>query len=272
MLPIAGIVGTELLVKKVTGKTLLGRTIDAIKAKRQEKIKTAEEAAKAALELAADIAKSEKQSQTALRIAKEIKPGDMDPTLGILRRPESEIPVGKVGSLTPAGREKIAQVLQSTGEDLTSATKELIRAKPGETHKYLKSAGAITPEDIEMGLKGAKDIAMTGKEVAGKVGRAATTPLPGSSSAVASGLAQLGAGIAGEYAGEYLVKPAAEKIGLTDLLAKGISTVVPNSILAAGNSPAEDERADEEISNNLKRMGIRSGRLRGPMGIDIGKK
>jgi hypothetical protein len=118
----------------------------------------------------------------------------------------------------------------------------------------------VNPEALESGLEGVKNVVMTGKDVGNKLRTAAT------------GLAQLGAGIAGEYAGEYLVKPSAEKIGLTDLLAKGISAVVPNSVLAAGNSPAEDERADEEISNNLRRMGIKSDRLSGPMGIDIGKK
>ena len=62
---------------------------------------------------------------------------------------------------------------------------------------------------------------MTGKEVAGKVVKAATTPLPGSSSAIASGLAQAGAGVAGALAGEYLVKPAAEKAGVFKAVESG---------------------------------------------------
>jgi hypothetical protein len=118
----------------------------------------------------------------------------------------------------------------------------------------------VNPETLESGLEGVKNVVMTGKDVGNKLRTAAT------------GLGPTVAGIAGELAGEYVVKPAAENLGLTDLLAKGISAVVPNSILAAGNSPAEDERADEQISNDLKKMGIKSGRLRGPMGIDIGKK
>ena len=77
--------------------------------------------------------------------------------------------------------------------------------------------------------------------------------------------------LAGEMLAPYVQK-AGEETGLIDALARGISAVVPNSILAAGNSPAEDERADEQISANLRKMGSKSGRLTGPMGIDIGKK
>jgi hypothetical protein len=77
--------------------------------------------------------------------------------------------------------------------------------------------------------------------------------------------------LAGEMLAPYVQK-AGEETGLINALARGISAVVPNSILAAGNSPAEDERADEQISANLRKMGSKSGRLTGPMGIDIGKK
>ena len=77
--------------------------------------------------------------------------------------------------------------------------------------------------------------------------------------------------LAGELVAPYVEKMG-EKTGIIDTLAKGISAVIPNSILAAGNSPADNERADQEISNNLKKMGIKSGRVSGPMGIDIGKK
>jgi len=80
-------------------------------------------------------------------------------------------------------------------------------------------------------------------------------------------VAQLAGGLVAPY-----VQKAGEETGLIDALARGISAVVPNSLLAAGNSPAEDERADEQISANLRKMGIKSGRLAGPMGIDIGKK
>ena len=90
-------------------------------------------------------------------------------------------------------------------------------------------------------------------------------------SPLAAGAASIGAGIVGGLAAEYVVKPAAEKTGLTDLLAKGISSIIPNSILAAGPSPAEEERENEEASERLKKMGIQSGKLRGPFETDIGK-
>lgn len=215
------------------------------------------------------------QKKLISRIGGNIKPGQVGPDGQLLRDPN--LAIGQKGSMQDAGLEytgdlvKVATETQSgvKGGRLTAGAEKMLRQK---NSPVLRSIGTITPEDIELLGQGVKDLGMTGKEVAGKVGRAATRPLPGSSSALATGLVQTGVQLAGELAGEYLVKPAAEKIGLTDLVTKGISTVVPNSLLAAGNSPAEDERADEEISNNLKRMGIRSGRLRGPMGIDIGKK
>ena len=215
------------------------------------------------------------QKKLISRNAENIQPGEIGPEGQVLRDPNLKI--GEKGSMKDAGidlvreRVKAATETQSgvKGGRLTAGAEKMLRQK---NSPFLRSIGTITPEDIELLGQGAKDLAMTGKEVAGKVGRAATRPLPGSSSALATGLVQTGVGLAGELAGEYVVKPAAEKIGLTDLVAKGISAVVPNSILAAGNSPAEDERADEEMSNNLTRAGIRSGRLRGPMGIDIGKK
>ena len=155
----------------------------------------------------------------------------------------------------PGAFEMVSRVVPP-GEQMNPAVQQRIL-----TGNYSTSPGMIgNPEALESGLEGVKNIVMTGKDVGNKLRTAAT------------GLGPTVAGIAGELAGEYVVKPAAENLGLTDLVAKGISAIVPNSILAAGNSPAEDERADEEISNNLKRLGIKSGRLRGPMGIDIGKK
>jgi len=275
---------------ELLGRGWLARSInDARNEKRLEKVaqeRAAAEAAVIAKEEAEKIAlaaanaakeaKLERTQKNVIRtIAGNIKPGQLGPNGELLRDPN--LAIGQEGSMLDAGRDYTANLTKARtevesgvkGGRLTAGAEKMIRTKQA---KVLKSIGTITPEDVEMALQGAKDVAMTGREVAGKVGRAATRPLPGSSSALATGLVQAGVGLAGELAGEYLVKPAAEKIGLTDLLAKGISAVVPNSVLAAGNSPAEDERADEEISNNLRRMGIKSGRLTGPMGIDIGKK
>jgi hypothetical protein len=86
---------------------------------------------------------------------------------------------------------------------------------------YSYPAMLADPDVLKAGLEGAKDIAMTGKEVAGKVVKAATTPLPGSSSAIASGLAYGGAQLVGNLAGENLVKPAAEKAGVFKAVESG---------------------------------------------------
>jgi hypothetical protein len=261
------------------GRGWLARLItDARNEKRLEKVvqqRTAAEVAEAARKAAEEAKLTRTQKTEIIKNAGNIKPGQLGPNGELLRDPN--LAIGQEGSMLDAGRDLVRERVKSSTESLsgvkggrlTTDAEKMLRTKQA---KVLKSIGTITPEDVEMALQGAKDVAMTGREVAGKVGRAATRPLPGSSSALATGLVQAGVGLAGELAGEYLVKPAAEKIGLTDLLAKGISAVVPNSVLAAGNSPAEDERADEEISNNLRRMGIKSGRLTGPMGIDIGKK
>jgi hypothetical protein len=264
---------------ELLGRGWLARSInDARNEKRLEKVaqqRTAAEAAEAARKAAEEAKLTRTQKTEIIKNAGNIKPGDIGPSGELLRDPNLQI--GEKGSMLDAGRDLVRERVKSATETqsgvkggrLTADAEKMLRTRQADV---LKSIGTITPEDIEMAMQGAKDVAMTGREVAGKVGRAATRPLPGSSSALATGLVQGGVGLAGELAGEYLVKPAAEKIGLTDLLAKGISAVVPNSVLAAGNSPAEDERADEEISNNLRRMGIKSGRLTGPMGIDIGKK
>lgn len=272
--PLAIIGGTELLAKGLSKKTITGRAFDIIKGMKEQ----AKQAKQAEVAEIARKAAAEKQIQSALRIAKDIKPGEVDPTLGVLRRPESEKAVGAVGSLTPFGREKIAQVLQSTGDELAPETKELIRAKPGETHKYLRSIGAITPEDIEAASQGLKDVAMTGKEVAGKVGRAATRPLPGSSSALATGLARGGAGIVGDIVGEYIVKPAAEKAGVfkavesgtrsalsaaPDWVAKvadpalGVAQVILDPVSSAVSAMQEpmEQGAEKEAEELIKRAG-----------------
>lgn len=83
----------------------------------------------------------------------------------------------------------------------------------------------------------------------------------------------VGGPMVAQIAGEMLapeVEKIGEKTGIIDALAKGISSIVPNDILAAGSSPAEQERADQKVSERLKNMGIQSGRLRGPMGVNVG--
>lgn len=135
-------------------------------------------------------------------------------------------PAGK-GAPTPktrAGAYEAARLPGGPGVPLESEA--VARIQRGG---YSYPAMLSDPDVLKAGLKGAKDIAMTGKEVARKVVRAATTPLPGSSSAVASGLAYAGAGLAGTLAGEYLVKPAAEKAGVFKAVESGTRSALTAS-------------------------------------------
>jgi len=92
----------------------------------------------------------------------------------------------------------------------------------------------------------------------------------------ASGLRAMVGGAApiiGSIAGEMIapeVEKVGEETGLIDLIAKGITSIVPTDILAAGPSPAEEKRQNLELTQRLKSMGSKSGRLVGPFGIDIG--
>lgn len=84
---------------------------------------------------------------------------------------------------------------------------------------------ALEPQDPMSELLGrAKEgIELTGKDVKAATSalrRGATTPLPGSKSPAVSSAAQLGAGIVGAMAGEYVVKPALEKAGVFDATEK----------------------------------------------------
>lgn len=73
------------------------------------------------------------------------------------------------------------------------------------------------------------------------------------------------AGPAAQIAGEVLAEPirkAGESSGLIDTLAKGISAVVPTDILAAGPSPAEEERQEQETEEKLRKMKVNPAILR----------
>ncbi len=97
------------------------------------------------------------------------------------------------------------------------------------TGNYSYPAMLADPDVLKAGLEGVKDVAMTGKEVAGKIVKAASTPLPGSSSAIASGLARGGAGVVGDIVGEYIVKPAAEKAGVFKAVEAGTRSALSAS-------------------------------------------
>jgi hypothetical protein len=207
--------------------TLMDRIVSKIgkqKGLQQEiaSIKAAEEAK--AIAAANELSLERTQKKLISRTANNIQPGEVGLSGELLRDPNLKI--GERGSMKDAGidvvreRVKAATATESgvEGGRLTAGAEKMLRQK---NSPVLRSIGAITPEDVEMAMQGAKDVAMTGKEVAGKVGRAATTPLPGSSSAVVSGLSKLGAGVVGGLAGEYLVKPAAEKAGVFKAVESG---------------------------------------------------
>ena len=73
------------------------------------------------------------------------------------------------------------------------------------------------------------------------------------------------AGPAAQIAGEVLAQPvqrAGESSGLIDTLSKGISALVPTDILAAGPSPAEEERQEQEMDERLRKIKVNPSILR----------
>lgn len=78
----------------------------------------------------------------------------------------------------------------------------------------------------QQGFKG-KDVSTSsrGKQVLGKL----TQPLPGSNSPALSTAANVGAGVVGALAGEYVVKPAAEKVGFFKAIESGTRAALSNS-------------------------------------------
>lgn len=134
---------------------------------------SAEEAA-AKVKEAERLLRVERQKQTILRMAAATKEGEIDPIHGLLRR--GDIPRGRVTSFQPGGRAKIAAYFESIGEPMEPEAIEMLSPKPYEPHVNLRlSMGVPTPEDIKLlgqtakdlaTSQGAKDLAMTGKEVA----------------------------------------------------------------------------------------------------------
>jgi hypothetical protein len=106
----------------------------------------------------------EDTNKVILRMASRYAPGAWDPQFGDLRDPN--LAVGKVGSTLPGLRDKIADTIKSMGLPWHPENAQFIADKPNEPHKYLRSIGAITPDDIAVAKEGLKDLAMTGKEVA----------------------------------------------------------------------------------------------------------
>jgi hypothetical protein len=112
--------------------------------------------------------------------------------------------------------------------EMTQTSIENLGAREMPRGARVTSGGAIAlePQDPmqELLLRAKEGIEMTGKDVkaaGAALRRGATTPLPGSSSSLASGAAKMGAGVVGALAGEYLLKPELEKAGVFNATEKG---------------------------------------------------
>jgi hypothetical protein len=199
----------------------------------------AEAAKKAAEETAANQTKEaerllrvEKQKQTILRMAAAMKEGEIDPQHGLLRR--GDTPTGRVTSFQPGGRAKIADYFQSIGEPMEQESIDLLAPKANEPHKYLRSIGAITPEDIAAAGQGVNDLAMTGKEVGRRTAQLARGAIRAAGKGLnmldplslgAEGIVPIAAGAA-EVAGGLAMAPLA--IGaFTSEAGKGSDIVAP---------------------------------------------
>jgi hypothetical protein len=180
-----------------------------------------------------------RQASTAARTAEQIPPGSN------LREPALSVG-GTVQQtpLTPAGETTVSDAVRARhgsvdpevetligSRTLSSTAKPLTQQSSSSVPKGVSvtSGGAIAlePQDPmqELLLRAKEGIEMTGKDVkaaGAALRRGATTPLPGSSSALASGAAKMGAGVVGALAGEYLLKPELEKAGIFNATEKGV--------------------------------------------------
>ena len=234
--------GVEGLAKKATGKTITGRIIGAIKAASKEK---------------ARLADVENSKKILLRMVKSYKPGDVDPVHGPLR--SSTIPAGKVDSLQTGGRAKAISDLAAMGKEIHPELTDFIEPKGyKEPHKYLKSIGAITPEDIAAAGQGAKDIAMTGREVGRRTAQLAKGAIGAAGKGLnmidplslgAEAVAPLAAGAA-EVAGGLAMAPLA--IGLfTSEAGRGSDIVAPTEYEIKAKEDMAKEQEEQRKQQGL---------------------
>jgi hypothetical protein len=248
---------------ELLGRGWLARLInDARNEKRLENVvqqKTAAEAAeaarKAAEETAAKQAKEaerlqrvERQKQTILRMAEAMKEGEIDPQHGLLRR--GDIPTGRVTSFQPGGRTKIADYFQSIGEPMEQESIDLLSDKPNEPHKYLRSIGAITPEDIGAAKEGVKDLAMTGREVGKRTAQLAK----GAIGAAGRGLNMIDPLSLGAEALVPLAAGAAEVAGGLAMAPLAIGLFTSEAGRGSEIQPTEEEiKARQDYTNKFRK-------------------
>jgi hypothetical protein len=115
-------------------------------------------------------------------------------------------------------KEKIARGLAQVENELSSHQMQGLHTD--------KTKLPVDAAKEQQGFSG-KDVstAPRGKQVLGKL----TQPLPGSNSPALSTAAKVGAGVVGALAGEYVVKPAAEKVGFFKAIESGTRAALSNS-------------------------------------------
>jgi len=183
-----------------------------------------------------------------------------------------------INHLNAGVSDEIIDLASKLGYTVESGAKhvKVLNPKTNEIVAIISRGGSPGPGRMRQALL---DIERDQKRMGGFAGRNITVKEIKKEMAAnpkASGLrAMVGAApsIIGSVAGQMIapeVEKAGEETGIIDMIAKGISKVVPTDILAAGPSPAEETRQNLEITQKLKDMGVESGRLRGPIGTDIG--
>jgi len=182
---------------------------------------------------------------------------------------------GQLFGIDPLGNRSRAEVLklaQNVGYTVTEGPKhtKIINPKTGQLVASLSHGANRNEWNEKYALRNlARDLEASGSQLRPEM------PAKVVSDKIRSGISQGRgfpraavaplAGPAAQIAGEVLAQPvqrAGESSGLIDAIAKGISAVVPTDILAAGPSPAEEERQNQETEEKLRKMKVNPSILR----------
>ena len=121
-------------------------------------------------------------------------------------------------TITPEARGRAMDRVLEMGEKAETNTQNKIARSMQMVEKGTLSPAPVEPTVLDT-------LKMTGKQVSGKL----TQALPGSSSPLVSGAANLGAGVVGGLVGEYVIKPEAEKIGFFKAIESGTRAALSNT-------------------------------------------
>lgn len=194
--------------------------------------------------------KDAKGNVTGYRIKGNVRYDEYNrPTVDTLRGSSNDIKIWepKKGYSVTGTSDKIIQFAKQHGVDLRGGLADLLGDK-GELVIPVKN----NPNIQRLGSGVALDQPSSTSNIATNARRAGTAIKNFTLPALATA------------AGEKLAVPvqtAGEKTGVIDALAKGIGAVLPNSLLAYGDSPAEIERQEAEVGKKEQQMGMRSGSL-----------